>query len=48
MIYDPFITKDNIEQYQYCTKVEDKNDVFSKSDILTFHIPLLDSTKNFL
>lgn len=48
LIYDPFITEENINKYKYCKKIENKNEIFSNSNILTFHIPLLDSTKNFL
>ena len=48
LIYDPFIIKENIEQYKYCQKIDDKKILFKESDIITFHIPLLDSTINFL
>lgn len=47
-IFDPFLKKDDVESNQFCEFVEDKNIVFEKSDIISFHIPLLESTKNFL
>ena len=48
LIYDPFISKEEVEKFELCKKVEDKKDIFKKSDIISFHIPLLDSTRNFL
>lgn len=47
-IFDPFLNKQNVEENKYCEFVENKNEIFKKSDIISFHIPLLDSTKNFL
>lgn len=47
-IYDPFLEKEKIEKNIFCKKVESKEEIFKKSDILSFHIPLLESTKNFL
>jgi D-3-phosphoglycerate dehydrogenase len=48
LIYDPFLTKDEIEGYDLCLKLEDKKELFKEADIISFHLPLLDSTKNFL
>jgi len=47
-IFDPFLKKEDVEQNDFCEFVEDKNDIFKKSDIISFHIPLLAQTKNFL
>jgi len=47
-IFDPFLKKEDVEKNEYCEFVEDKNDIFRNSDIITFHIPLLEATKNFL
>lgn len=48
LIYDPFISKEKIEENQFCTKIEDKNIIFKESNIISFHLPLLDETRNFL
>lgn len=48
LIFDPFISKDEIESFDLCSKVEDKKELFKNSDIISFHLPLLDSTRNFL
>jgi D-3-phosphoglycerate dehydrogenase len=48
LIYDPFINKEDIEVFELCKKVEDKKELFKDSDIISFHLPLLDSTRNFL
>lgn len=47
-IYDPFISKEDIEKYELCRKVENKKDLFKWVNIISFHLPLLDSTRNFL
>ena len=47
-IFDPFLKKEDVEKNKYCKFVEEKNELFKNSDIITFHIPLLESTKNFL
>jgi len=48
LIYDPFLSKEDIEKFELCKKVEDKKELFKNADIISFHLPLLDSTKNFL
>jgi len=48
IIYDPFISSEDIEKFELCRKVEDKKELFKNSDIISFHLPLLDSTRNFL
>ena len=48
LIYDPFIEKEEIEEFELCKKIEDKKELFKKADIISFHLPLLDSTRNFL
>ena len=47
-IFDPFLKKEDVEKNDFCEFVEDKNDIFKNSDIISFHIPLLPQTKNFL
>ncbi len=48
LIYDPFLSVEDIEKFELCKKIEDKKELFKNSDIISFHLPLLDSTKNFL
>jgi len=48
LIYDPFIGAKDIEEYELCKKIEDKKELFKEADIISFHLPLLDSTRNFL
>jgi phosphoglycerate dehydrogenase-like enzyme len=47
-IYDPFLKKEDVEANKYCKFIETKEGLFQISDIITFHIPLLPATKNFL
>lgn len=47
-IFDPFLKREDVETNKYCEFVENKESLFKNSDIISFHIPLLDSTKDFL
>lgn len=47
-IFDPFLKKEDVEKNEFCEFVETKEEIFKNSDIISFHIPLLESTKNFL
>lgn len=47
-IFDPFLKKEDVEKNKFCKYLEKKEDIFKLSDIITFHIPLLPATKNFL
>ncbi len=47
-IFDPFLKKEDVEQNEFCEFLEKKEDLFEKSNIIGFHIPLLPATKNFL
>lgn len=47
LIYDPLVPKDFIESHENCESVKNKNDIFKKCNIISFHVPLLDSTRNF-
>ncbi len=47
-IFDPFLKKEDVEKNEFCEFVFNKEDIFKNSNIITFHIPLVDSTKNFL
>jgi len=48
LIFDPFVKKEEVSEYENIELVKDKKDIFKKSDIISFHIPLLDSTRNFM
>ena len=43
--FDPFVTQDKFPNYK---KVEDLNEIFAVSDIVTLHLPLLEQTKNMI
>jgi D-3-phosphoglycerate dehydrogenase len=47
-IFDPFLSKEDVEKNKYCEYLNNKDKIFKNSDIITFHIPLLESTKDFL
>ena len=47
LIYDPLVPQDFIESHQNCEYVKNKNDIFKNCNIISFHVPLLDSTRNF-
>jgi len=47
-IFDPFLKKEDVEKNEFCKFIDDKKDLFWLSDIISFHIPLLKQTKNFL
>ena len=47
-IFDPFLKKEEVEENQFCEFIENKENIFKKSDIISFHIPLLKTTKDFL
>ncbi len=48
LIFDPFLKKQDVESFEYCSYAGDKKDIFKNCDMISFHIPLLDSTRNFL
>lgn len=47
LIYDPFLNPNDFKE-ENIYFVSDKKELFKNSDIISFHIPLLDSTKDFL
>jgi len=47
-IFDPFLKKEEVEKNNFCIYIDNKNEIFNKSDIISFHIPLIPQTKNFL
>ena len=47
-IFDPFLKKEDVEKNKFCEFLSEKEYIFEYSDIISFHIPLLDSTKDFL
>lgn len=47
LIYDPFLNPEDFKE-KNISFTNDKKDIFKNSDIISFHIPLLPTTKNFL
>ena len=47
LIYDPFLNPSDFKESNIIF-VKDKKELFKKSDIISFHIPLLENTKDFL
>jgi len=47
LIYDPYIDPQAIKE-QNIHYVSKKEELFTQSDIISFHIPLSQKTKNFL
>lgn len=47
-IYDPFLKKEEVEKYQFCEYIENKDYICQNSDIISLHIPLTNQTKNFI
>jgi len=47
IIYDPFLNPDDFKETNI-SFTSDKKELFRKSDIISFHIPLLPQTKDFL
>ena len=47
-IYDPFLTKEDVEKNEFCTYIEDKNYICANTNIISLHIPLSEQTKNFI
>ena len=45
MFYDPFVKQ---EQFPHYKKIENLNDIFAQSDLITLHIPLMEKTKNMI
>ncbi|MDA9189578.1 hydroxyacid dehydrogenase [bacterium] len=45
LFYDPFITESDLP---YAKAAKDLNEVFSKSDIVSIHVPLMEQTKNLI
>jgi len=47
VVYDPHVRPDLIDGLPL-RQVKTKEELFSQSDIISFHIPLLPETRNFL
>ena len=45
LFYDPFVKQDQFPNYK---KIDDLNDIFTQSDIITMHVPLMEQTKNMI
>ena len=45
IFYDPYVESSNLS---YATKTSDLNEIFKKSDIISLHLPKLDSTRNLI
>jgi phosphoglycerate dehydrogenase-like enzyme len=42
------LKKEDVEKNNFCYYINNKKNLFENSSIISFHIPLLKSTKNFL
>ena len=47
-IYDPFYDKENIEQNNGCTKIENIKEIYKNCDVIIFTLPLFPETKHIL
>lgn len=47
-IYDPYIREEDINEFKFCKKIEDKNFILKNSDIISLNLPLLKETVNFI
>ena len=45
-IYDPYVSADALPKY--ITKVESLDDLLPQCDVITLHVPLIDSTRNLI
>ena len=48
LILDRHLTQEEANSYDFVTLVKDKKDFFKKADFISIHIPLVDSTRNFI
>jgi D-3-phosphoglycerate dehydrogenase len=46
--YDPYLSEDNKKKLDKKVEVVDLDTIFTDSDMITIHVPLLDSTKNLV
>lgn len=46
--YDPYLTEENKQKIEGKVEVVELNDLYARSDIITLHVPLLDSTKGMI
>lgn len=47
LVYDPFLDDEKCRAFGF-EKIETVNELFSKSDFISIHVPLLDSTKHMI
>lgn len=47
LVYDPFLTEETCKNLGF-EKINDLKELFSKSDFVSIHVPLLDSTKHMI
>ena len=46
--YDPYLTEENKKKLDPSVKVVSLDEIYKNSDVITLHVPLLDSTKNMI
>ncbi len=47
LVYDPFLDEEKCKAFGF-EKIDTLNELFSKSDFISIHVPLLDSTKHMI
>ncbi len=47
LYFDPYASSHSVN-YDNITRVENLDDIFKKSDVITVHVPLMEKTKNFI
>ncbi len=47
LVYDPFLDEEKCKEFGF-EKIATLNELFSKSDFISIHVPLLDSTKHMI
>lgn len=48
LIYDPYISAEQIESFEWCTKIQHTSEAMPVADTITLHLPLTPETRNFI
>lgn len=48
LIYDPFLTADQVSEYTWCIYIDKLDNLTSQADIITLHLPLTDDTRHII
>lgn len=48
LIYDPFLTEDQVSEYNWCIYIDKLDSLTSEADVLTLHLPLTDDTRHII